>query len=110
MATIGDLVLVHIKNQPTFFARIEDINADVKPDWYQVRLLVLKVPLDEITWILRGEYINGDEFKMQGHSVRMELVEAPVAAGDGPGEAQNEDRSGDKESGSNVVSLFDRKK
>ncbi len=41
MATINDLVLVHIENKPAFFARINEINPDVKKSWYQVELLVL---------------------------------------------------------------------
>ena len=42
MATTGDIVLIHVEEQPAFFARIEDIAADSKPGWYQVRLLILK--------------------------------------------------------------------
>ena len=45
MATIGDVVLIYCEEKPAFFARIEDITADQKRDWYQVRLLVLHIPL-----------------------------------------------------------------
>ncbi|MCU0574215.1 MAG: hypothetical protein MUC41_14645 [Syntrophobacteraceae bacterium] len=80
MTTEGDLVLVHVENQPAFFARIEAIFADVKPHWFQVRMLVLQVPLVVITWILREPYINGEEFTMGGRPMRMEKVVAPDVA------------------------------
>jgi hypothetical protein len=62
MANTGDVVLIYCEEQPAFFARIEDISSDPKRDWYQVRLLVLQVPLTEVLWILRDEYINGEAF------------------------------------------------
>lgn len=77
MTVEGDVVLVHIENNPAFFARVEDITADIKPGWFQVKLLVLQVPLMVITWILRETYVNGDEFTMGGRPVRMAKVVAP---------------------------------
>jgi hypothetical protein len=106
MATTGDVVLIHVDEQPAFFARIEEILADSKPGWYQVRLLVLKVPLTEVTWILRDRYIDGEPLTMDGRSVRLEKVERlePAVASD-PGEKETEDHVAD-----NVVSIFDRKR
>lgn len=80
MTTEGDLVLVYIENQPAFFARIELISADVKPQWFQVKMLVLQVPVAIVTWILREPYINGEEFTMGGRPLRMEKVIAPEEA------------------------------
>jgi hypothetical protein len=77
MAQEGDLVLVYADNQPAFFARIEMIDADVKPEWYQVKMLVLQIPVALVTWILREPYINGEEFTMGGRPIRMEVVVAP---------------------------------
>ncbi|MFP3866909.1 MAG: hypothetical protein ACLFUU_01940 [Desulfobacteraceae bacterium] len=74
MATINDLVLVHMDRKPAFFARINDINPDVKRGWYQVELLVLGIPLRSIVWILEGAQINGEEFTMGGTPVRLELI------------------------------------
>lgn len=117
MTGIGDLVLVYMDGKPVFFARIEDITPDVKPQWFQVKLLVLQVPLMVITWILREPYINGEEFTMGGRPIRMEKVVAPkeedlLEEGTegseeqeeaGPGQPQGQGRG-------KVVSLFDRKK
>ncbi len=75
----GDLVLIYMDRQPAFFARIEEISPDPKPDWWQVKMLVLQVPLMVITWILREAYINGTEFTMGGRPVRLEKVVSPEA-------------------------------
>ena len=76
MATEGDVVLIHVEEQPLSFARIERILPDNKPDWYHVTLLLLQIPLQEVTWILKDIYINGQEFTMGGKPMRIEKVEA----------------------------------
>jgi len=77
MATINDLVLIFLEDEPLSYARIEDISADSKPDWYHVKLLLLLVPLQVVTWILRDIYIEGTEFTMQGKRMRLEKVVVP---------------------------------
>jgi hypothetical protein len=77
MTGINDIVLVHFEEKPLSFARVEDIAADHKPGWYHVTLLMLQVPLQVVTWILRDAYINGEEFTMNGKRMRLERVEAP---------------------------------
>lgn len=72
-----DLVLIYFENEPTGFARVEEISPDIKKDWYHVRLLLLNLPLQTVTWILRDVYIDGAEFTMGGHKIRLEKVEAP---------------------------------
>jgi hypothetical protein len=74
MATIGDVVLVHFKEEPYFFARIESIVPDIKKDWYRVEFLILAIPLTTVTWILREEYIDGAPFTMEGNPLRIEPV------------------------------------
>ena len=78
MAEIKDIVLIYLEEAPVSFARIEDIVPDHKKDWYQIKLLMLQIPLQVVTWILKAEYINGDVFSMNGKSMRLEKVEAPV--------------------------------
>lgn len=78
MAEIKDIVLIYMENDPISFARVEDIVPDQKKDWYQIRLLMLQIPLQVVTWILRAEYINGEAFAMNGKSMRLEKVVAPV--------------------------------
>lgn len=73
----NDVVLVHIENKPTFFARIENITTDVKKGWWRVRLLILQVPLMVTTWILDNEQIRGADFTMGGTPIRIEKVVAP---------------------------------
>ncbi|NLJ27027.1 MAG: hypothetical protein GX433_03325 [Deltaproteobacteria bacterium] len=126
MAQVGDLVLAYMEGSPAFFARIEGIAPDVKPEWFQLKLLVLQVPLLVITWILREEYINGQEFTMGGRPVRLEKVispertgeEAPAGISPGP-EEPSPAEDAQKDSGpapqrppgkGKVVSFMDRKK
>ncbi|MEW6660711.1 MAG: hypothetical protein AB1424_18875 [Thermodesulfobacteriota bacterium] len=76
MATINDLVLVYLDQKPAFYARINDINPDVKRGWYQVELLVLTLPPQTLVWILEGTHLQGEEFTMGGRP--MKLVEIPA--------------------------------
>ena len=74
MATINDLVLVHLDHKPAFYARLNDISPDVKRGWYQVELLVLSLPPQTMVWILEEAQIKGDEFTMAGRPVKLELI------------------------------------
>ena len=114
MATVNDLVLVHIDNKPGFYARIEDIVPDVKPGWWQVRLLVLTVPLQVFTWILDESQLNGAPYTMGGTPVRLDKVVAPATpeketspAHPGPTLVEKAAKQG---GGAKVVSLAERKK
>ena len=80
MATENDIVLIYFEERPLSFARIESIRPDVKPDWYHVELLMLQVPLQVVSWILRDVYINGESFTMNGKKMRLERVEKPKPA------------------------------
>jgi hypothetical protein len=77
MTAEQDIVLIHYEDQPLTYARIESINADHKPNWYHVKLLMLQIPLQVVTWILRDAYIEGDEFTMGGKRMRLAKVECP---------------------------------
>jgi hypothetical protein len=74
MATINDLVLVHLDRQPAFYARLNDINPDVKRGWYQVELLALTLPPQTVVWILEEAHLNGREFTMGGQPVQLVLI------------------------------------
>jgi hypothetical protein len=109
MATIGDVVIVYCEEEPAFLARIEDVSADRRKDWYQVQFLVLEIPLSEILWILRAEYLDGETFTMNGRDMRIEVIEGPEAV------RQQEQPDPSKRSlrlsaGEKVISLFDRKR
>jgi len=74
----GDVVLIHYQDHPVAYARIEAIEPDIKKDWYQVTLLLLTLPAQAVTWILREEYIHGVSFTMGGQSVKLEPVKRTV--------------------------------
>ena len=79
--TEGDVVLIHYQDKPAAYARIEAIEPDLKKDWYQVTLLLLTIPTQTVTWILREEYINGAPYTMGGQAVRLGRVERDVPEG-----------------------------
>jgi hypothetical protein len=113
MANINEIVLVNVDNKPGFYARIEDIQPDVKPGWWQVKLLVLTFPLQVFTWILDDFQIEGADFTMGGTPLRLDPVVSPVEEERKQEEsAQKETRKSQmlNETGSKVVSLADRRK
>lgn len=103
--TVNDIVLAHIDNKPAFYARIEEITPDVKPGWWQVKLLVLTVPLQVYTWILDESQVNGAPFTMSETPIMLEKIVSPEP----PKPVAPVDNGGSRKGG-NVVSLFDRKK
>lgn len=70
----GEVVLIYFNEQPGIFARIESIEPDIKKDWYRITLLLLTLPVQPVTWILRESYIDGESFTMDGKPVRLEEV------------------------------------
>jgi hypothetical protein len=113
MAAINDIVLVHVDNKPGFYARIEDISPDVKPGWWQVRLLVLTFPLQVFTWILDELQLEYAPFTMGGTPIRLEPVVSPMEEERQQQELHElEERKRQRQEGgsSKVVSLADRRK
>jgi hypothetical protein len=78
MADINDVVLLYLEDTPVSFARIESILPDAKKDWCHIRLLMLQIPLQAVSWVLKNDYINGHDFFMNGKKMRLEKVESPV--------------------------------
>jgi hypothetical protein len=110
MAVENDLVLIYFEDNPLVFARIEAIAPDVKPDWYHVRLLMLQVPLQVVTWILRDVYIEGQEFTMNEKRMRLEKVEVPAEPDDVPRPREETLPAAPKSGNGNVISLADLKR
>ena len=109
MATERDIVLIYSGGTPLTFARIEEISPDIKPNWYHVKLLILQIPLQSVTWILRDSYIDGEEFTMEGRKVRLELIECPEIA-EKPDMHEEKGRTSKGSKKGKVILLKDRKK
>ncbi len=106
MTDINDIVLIYLEDNPLAFARIEAIEPDSKRGWYHVKLLLLQIPPQVVTWILRDVYINGEMFSMNGKQLRLERVVCPED------ETALEDTSSQENTSENgkVISLADLKK
>ncbi len=74
MLSENDIVLIYYNDKPAVFARIESVDPDIKEHWYQVTFLLLTIPMQTFTWILKDAYINGSPFTMGGRPVRIEEV------------------------------------
>ena len=109
MAIEGDIVLITVQEQPLCYARIEQILPDHKPDWYHVTFLLLQIPLQAVTWILRDVYIDGHEFTMGGKAMRIEKVVAPRLP-DLTGDNKEKQPSPEKNTEAKVISLKDVKR
>ncbi len=90
MSGEGDVVLIYRKDQPSVFARIELIEPDIKRGWYHVTLLLLTLPTQRVTWILRDSYVDGEQFTMGGIPMRLEEVKRiiPEKGREGAGEGE----------------------
>jgi len=112
MAVENDLVLIYLEDKPLAFARIESILPDAKKDWYHVKLLLLQVPLQGVTWILKDVYVNGTEFAMNGKRMRLEKVEslAGPETSDTPEDGETKNKATRNEKGAKVISLKDLKR
>jgi len=104
-----DLVIVYIEDKPLTFARIEEIGPDFKPEWFQVKLLILQLPVKIVTWTLNDLYLAGDEFTMDGQKIRLEKIVAPKEL------KPDEDKTGDKKEqnkskGAEIISFQNLKK
>lgn len=128
MAKENDIVLLYLEDTPVSFARVEDIRPDMKKDWYHIKLLMLQVPLQVVTWILKDVYINGDEFFMGGKRMRLEVVTCPEepsvpdegfapretdlkdVGSDGGTKGPAQESSPASSGGATIISLADRKR
>lgn len=113
MTTENDIVLIYFEDQPLSYARIEQILPDNKPDWYHVKLLMLQVPLQVVTWILRDRYISGNEFTMNGKRMRLERVVSPEPLpekDDKPSKKPAEKPTAVTKGSARVISLKDKRK
>ncbi len=112
MVQENDVVVIYFENKPLTFARIETISADHKKDWYHVKLLILQLPLQTVTWILKDIYINGEEFTMNGKKMRLELAVDPASAASRQNDSDSpvNKKTSENLKSAKVISLADMKK
>lgn len=107
MAAVNDVVLLYLEDAPVSFARVESILPDAKKDWYHIKLLMLQIPVQTVTWILKDAYINGHEFNMNGKKMKLEKVESPV---EDPADSTPEPPIKPEETATNVIAFPTAKK
>jgi hypothetical protein len=111
MAEVNDIVLIYLEESPLAFARLESIEPDIKRGWFHVKFLMLQIPLQVVTWILREAYINGETFTMGGKRMRIEKVICPEEPGPMADESPPpEEPPGGSGKKGKVITLADLKK
>lgn len=110
MTSVNDIVLIYMEESPLVFARVESIEPDIKPGWYHIKLLMLQVPLQAVSWILRDTYIDGAPFTMGGKDMRLEKVNCPEEDFDLEAPTPNEEESDRPVEKAEVISLAELKK
>lgn len=113
MAATNDIVLIHVDEKPGFYARIDEIEPDVKSGWWQVKLLVLTFPLQVFTWILDEFQLEGAPFTMGGTPLRLEEVVSPIEVDKAEKERDEKKRQAlmrQQGGAPKVISLQDRRK
>lgn len=84
----SDVVLIHIREKPAFYAQIRTIEPDFKKGWYRVSL---RSPFGDLQWILEDVHVFlGQTWTFQGILYRMQRI------------GRRRERSG---TGANVVPL-----
>ena len=113
MITNNDVVLIYVEKKPVFYARIEGIFPDVKPGWWQVKLLILTFPLQVFTWILDEFQLDGADFTMGGTPIRLEPVVCSTTEDillQEQEERESSQHQPQEKESSKIISLADRKK
>lgn len=68
----SDIVLVHMRERPVFYAQITAIEPDIKKGWYRVALRSI---FGEHQWILEDVHVFlGQTWTFQGVPHRMERI------------------------------------
>ena len=70
---VGDIIVIASKEpQMLLYAHVDDIERDSsrKDEWWHVRMSMLSIPLQKMTWTLRTEQISGQEIFTMGGEER----------------------------------------
>lgn len=74
MVVEGEVVLIHLNCSPAYFARVDRIEPDVKDGWWKLELLLLTLPVERLTWVIREEHMSGAQFMINEALIRIEQV------------------------------------
>ena len=68
----SDVVLIHVRGKPAFYAQIRSIEPDVKKGWYRV---TLRSPFGNLQWILEDVHVFlGQTWTFQGIPCRIQRI------------------------------------
>src|SRR3954465_2085415 len=73
----NDLIAIYVRGQLGLYGRVENIEPDVKPDWWIVRVMALTIPATYFNWILDSAQIEGEPYSMGGIPMQLKLLPPP---------------------------------
>jgi len=74
----SEVLMVYFQQQPSFFMRVERVDADLKKGWWRLHFITLTIPIEAVTWILDEVQMRDEGFTMDGQPVRLERVGSEI--------------------------------
>lgn len=74
----NDVCIIYVNDLPQGFIRIESIEPDSKPSWYNVQFIELLFPLRVTKWKIDEEHLKGADINMKGFKFNLQLLECQV--------------------------------
>ncbi len=81
MVVEGEVILIHLDGSPTYFARVDRIEPDVKDGWWKLEFLLLTLPAERITWVIEESHMAGAQFMIGETLIWIEQIR-PLSSGD----------------------------
>ena len=106
MVVEGEVVLIHLNCSPAYFARVDRIEPDLKDGWWKLELLLLALPAERITWVIREEHMAGAQFMIAETLIRIEQV-PPIALQETEQVEEERKESGPVRDVAKVISFVD---
>jgi hypothetical protein len=100
----GEVLLVYFQQQPSFFMRVEKVEADIKKYWWHLHFITLTIPIEPVTWILDDDQMRGASFTMDGQPIHIERVGSEIPNSSG---GRTEPPPPDTTRDAQVISMFD---
>jgi len=99
----GEVLLVYFQQQPSFFMRVEKVEADAKKHWWRLHFITLTIPIEPVTWILDDDQMRGEGFTMDGHPIHLERVGSETS---NPSAGRTAPPESDSTRDAQIISLF----
>lgn len=67
----GDIVTIIVEGIEQGYGFVEEIKNNVKPDWYDVSIVLISKVKKVLVWTINETYLKENEFRINGATVRL---------------------------------------